>query len=162
MTHTRDNIFGTRVRVVLAADAVRTAGLRPAPLKLPFSSTNIPACAPSCYSAKIANACPHHNIVPFEFALSSVGARHAVPARSNSTAVPSTSTPAHLPLSFSVAFSLGSAGILPPPSPLICRSVAQAFLPVPTKQRSSMQILGTHRDIVLLLCAPLPSYQLQQ
>ena len=92
------------------AFAVRTAGLRPASLTLPFSSTGIPACATSRYAAVIANArrtTRHRSFCTcrsyrrrlagaFESAVSSVGARHAVPERAIIAHAPhSTINPTH-------------------------------------------------------------------
>jgi hypothetical protein len=54
-------MLGAQSDVVVFALAIRTAGLRPAPLQfhslLRFSSTGNPACAASSYAAKIADAC---------------------------------------------------------------------------------------------------------
>jgi hypothetical protein len=54
-------MLGAQSDVVVFALAIRTAGLRPAPLQfhslLRFSSTGNPACAASRYAAEIANAC---------------------------------------------------------------------------------------------------------
>jgi len=53
-------MLGAQSDVVVFALAIRTAGLRPAPLQfhslLRFSSTGNPACAASRYAAEIANA----------------------------------------------------------------------------------------------------------